>query len=75
MKLPESIKKALYMIEDAGYQGYIVGGCVRDALRGLNPHDYDITTSALPGEVKEIFKEYKVIETGIKHGTVTVQKL
>ncbi|MBR6529091.1 MAG: HD domain-containing protein [Firmicutes bacterium] len=72
MKLPESIKKALYMIEDAGYQGYIVGGCVRDALRGIEPHDYDITTSALPGEVKEIFKEYRVIETGIKHGTVTV---
>lgn len=72
MMLPEAIKKALNMIEDAGYQGYIVGGCVRDALMGLTPHDYDITTSALPGEVKEIFCGYKVIETGIKHGTVTV---
>ena len=60
------------MIEEAGYQGYIVGGCVRDALMGKEPHDYDITTSALPGEVKDIFAGYKVIETGIKHGTVTV---
>ena len=60
------------MIEDAGYQGYIVGGCVRDALMGKEPHDYDITTSALPDEVKDVFAGYKVIETGIKHGTVTV---
>ena len=72
IKLPQSIEKALYMIEDAGYEGYIVGGCVRDALMEIEPHDYDITTSALPDEVKEVFKEYKVIETGIKHGTVTV---
>lgn len=70
--LPSAISKALHMIEDAGYEGYIVGGCVRDALMGIEPHDYDITTSALPEEVKGIFKEYKVIETGIKHGTVTV---
>lgn len=72
IKLPKAIEKALCMIEDAGYEGYIVGGCVRDALMGLAPHDYDITTSALPDEVKGVFKEYKVIETGIKHGTVTV---
>ncbi len=60
------------MLENAGYQGYIVGGCVRDALMAKVPHDYDVTTSALPHEVKEVFKEFKVIETGIKHGTVTV---
>ena len=60
------------MLEKAGYQGYIVGGCVRDALMGKEPHDYDITTSALPEEVKQVFEGYKVIETGIKHGTVTV---
>ena len=72
IKLPKTVKKALYMIEDAGYEGYIVGGCVRDALMGIEPHDYDITTSALPDEVKDIFAGYKVIETGIKHGTVTV---
>lgn len=60
------------MIEEAGYQGYIVGGCVRDAIMGIEPHDYDITTSAMPNETKSIFDEYKVIETGIKHGTVTV---
>lgn len=72
IKLPEPIKKALNMLEDKGYQGYIVGGCVRDALVGIEPHDYDITTSALPEEVKEVFSGYNVIETGIKHGTVTV---
>ena len=72
IKLPKAVEKALYMIEDADYEGYIVGGCVRDALMGIEPHDYDITTSALPSEVKDIFIDYKVIETGIKHGTVTV---
>ena len=72
IKLPKAVEKALYMIEDADYEGYIVGGCVRDALMGIEPHDYDITTSALPSEVKDIFVDYKVIETGIKHGTVTV---
>ena len=72
INLPKPIEKALYMIEEAGYQGYIVGGCVRDAIMGIAPHDYDITTSAMPNETKSIFDEYKVIETGIKHGTVTV---
>ena len=70
--LPEPIKKALQMLEKAGYEGYIVGGCVRDFLMGKSPDDYDVTTSALPKEVEAIFAEHKVIETGLKHGTVTV---
>lgn len=72
VKLPKAIEKTLSMLEARGYQGYIVGGCVRDAMMGLAPHDYDITTSALPEEVKEVFDDFPVIETGIKHGTVTV---
>ncbi|MBQ5886697.1 MAG: HD domain-containing protein [Clostridia bacterium] len=60
------------MLEDAGYEAFIVGGCVRDALRGITPKDYDITTSALPEETKSVFRDYRVIETGIQHGTVTV---
>ena len=61
------------MLTGSSYEAYAVGGCVRDALMGKEPHDYDITTSALPEEVKGIFSDkYRVIETGIKHGTVTV---
>lgn len=70
--IPEPIKKALSMLENEGYEGYIVGGCVRDCVMGKVPDDYDVTTSALPEEVENIFSGYKVIETGLKHGTVTV---
>lgn len=55
-----------------GYEAYLVGGCVRDILRMEVPHDYDITTSALPEQIKKTFIGYDIIETGIKHGTVTV---
>ena len=70
--LPAGVSRALSMLEDAGYEAFIVGGCVRDALRGITPKDYDITTSALPEETKSVFRDYRVIETGIQHGTVTV---
>ena len=59
-------------LERAGYEAYIVGGCVRDALLGREPDDYDVTTSATPEEMKKALCDFKVIETGIKHGTVTV---
>ena len=57
-----------------GYEAYYVGGCVRDAILGLIPHDFDITTSAKPEETAQTFRNmgYNVVETGIKHGTVTV---
>ena len=62
------------VLNENGYEAYYVGGCVRDALLGLVPHDFDITTSAKPEETARIFRNigYTVIETGIKHGTVTV---
>lgn len=72
VQLPAGVYRALSMLEDAGYEAFIVGGCVRDALRGITPKDYDITTSALPEETKSVFRDYRVIETGIQHGTVTV---
>ena len=72
VQLPAGVSRALSMLEDAGYEAFIVGGCVRDALRGITPKDYDITTSALPEETKSVFRDYRVIETGIQHGTVTV---
>ncbi len=71
IKLPKAVEIAINKLKSAGHEAYIVGGCVRDALRGVEPHDYDMTTSALPEETKAIFSEYRIIETGMKHGTVT----
>ncbi len=71
-KIPENIIKVLDILEENGYEAYVVGGCVRDMCRGVTPHDYDVTTSALPEETKACFDGFRVIETGIKHGTVTV---
>lgn len=59
---------------DCGFEAYAVGGCVRDMCMGKIPHDTDITTNASPQKVLEIFKDDRVIETGLKHGTVTVLK-
>lgn len=70
--LPEEVNIALEKLTEAGFQAYIVGGCVRDFLMGTEPHDFDITTSALPRETENIFKDFTVIETGIQHGTLTV---
>lgn len=69
---PGRIRTALHMLQDAGYEAYVVGGCVRDALLGKEPHDWDITTSAVPQKVKEIFKDFSQIDAGLKHGTVMV---
>lgn len=70
-----SDKKCLYILsklENAGFEAYLVGGCVRDMLMKRPLHDYDITTNALPYQTCEIFADDKVIPTGIKHGTVTI---
>lgn len=72
MLISENAIYAISLLNKAGYEAYLVGGCVRDMLMGINPHDYDITTSAAPSEMKEVFKDFRTIETGIKHGTLTV---
>ncbi|MBQ3593609.1 MAG: HD domain-containing protein [Clostridia bacterium] len=72
MEIDARALKALETIENAGFEAYLVGGCVRDFLRGMTPHDYDITTSALPEQTMKAFEGYHIIETGLKHGTVTV---
>lgn len=72
MELPFQISEILERLNRSGFDAYVVGGCVRDALMGKQPHDYDITTSALPNETERVFSDCRVIETGIKHGTVTV---
>lgn len=68
--LPEKAKYIIDTITQAGYEAYIVGGCVRDAILGRKPEDWDITTSAKPEQVKALF--CRTIDTGIQHGTVTV---
>ena len=70
MKLPEKVKRIIKTIEDAGYEAYAVGGCVRDSILGREPDDWDITTSASPHQVKALFR--RTVDTGIRHGTVTV---
>ncbi len=70
--IPEKVKYLLDTLESAGHEAYIVGGCVRDRILGKVPNDYDITTSAKPNEVTEVFSSHTVIPTGEKHGTVTV---
>ena len=73
MGLPEQVRRALARLEDAGYEAFVVGGAVRDYVRGADTGtDWDITTSALPEETEAVFSGCRVIETGMKHGTVTV---
>ena len=68
--LPNAVKTIINTLESAGFEAWCVGGCVRDMLLGITPHDFDITTNALPNQIKDLFK--KTVDTGIKHGTVTV---
>lgn len=73
IEIDKKAKKVIYMLENKGYNAYIVGGCLRDILLGRKSQDIDITTDALPKEIIDVFKDsYKVIETGVKYGTVTV---
>lgn len=72
MALPSSVARALSLLDDAGWEAYAVGGCVRDSMMGKRPDDWDITTSALPEQIKKVFTAYRTIDTGIQHGTVTV---
>lgn len=69
---PEYINTAFRLLEKNGFNAYVVGGCVRDSLCGKEPCDWDMTTSSTPQETMEVFKDFRVIPTGLKHGTVTV---
>lgn len=70
LNIPDGAKIVIKQLQNRGYEAYLVGGCVRDSLLEKEPKDYDITTSATPDQVIELFE--KVVPTGIKHGTVTV---
>ncbi len=72
MHLPDPIRECIDALESAGFAAYAVGGCVRDALLGLTPQDYDLCTAALPDQIQEIFHNRRVILTGKRHGTITV---
>lgn len=72
MTLPSHVLTALAKLEKAGYEAYVVGGCVRDMLMGRVPDDYDIASSSTPQETQSVFGEYPVLPTGLQHGTVTV---
>ena len=72
MPLPAYIKSVIRKLNDAGYEAYVVGGAVRSWLLGTEIHDYDITSNALPNEIKKVFEDHRTIDTGIRHGTVTV---
>ena len=70
--IPKPAGKALDLLRDAGFEGFVVGGCVRDFLLHRDPGDWDITTNALPEQTKEVFSGYRTVDVGIKHGTVAV---
>ena len=70
IELPENVEYIIRSLYEAGYEAFAVGGCIRDTLLGRKPDDWDITTNALPEEIKKIFRH--TVDTGIAHGTVTV---
>ena len=74
IRMDEGAAELLDTLHRAGYADYVVGGCVRDSLLGLTPHDWDLCTSALPQQGMELFGAEKCIPTGLQHGTVTVKQ-
>ena len=69
IRMDEGAAELLDTLHRAGYAAYVVGGCVRDSLLGLTPHDWDLCTSALPQQVMELFGAQRCIPTGLQHGT------
>lgn len=72
IKMPENVKMILGKLSEEGHEAVIIGGCVRDSVMEYMPHDWDIATSAQPEEIMEIFKDFRLMTAGLKHGTVTV---
>ena len=72
MFLPEAVLHCIDRLRQAGFSAYAVGGCVRDALLGLTPHDYDLCTNADPAQLQQVFADYPLVLNGTKHGTVGV---
>ena len=72
MFLPEYVRQCMEALENRGFACYAVGGCVRDSLLGMTPHDYDLCTDALPAQIREIFADHSLVLAGEKHGTIGV---
>ena len=72
IRLPENAKRIIDRLRQSGYSCYAVGGCVRDSLRGIEPHDWDFTTSAKPDEIERVFKDHQTVDVGKKYGTIAV---
>ena len=72
MQLPQTVLYAIHALEAAGFQGFAVGGCVRDSLLGLTPADFDLCTDATPPEISQVFRHHHLLHHGQKHGTVGV---
>ena len=72
IRLPIEVKFILDTLESYGHEAFVVGGCIRDCLMGKIPNDWDICTSAIPSEIVDIFSEHSIIQTGIRHGSVTL---
>ncbi len=73
IEIPHNADKIIEKIQNSGFEAYAVGGCIRDSIMGLVPHDWDICTSALPEETLDILGKTNIITNGLKHGTVTVK--
>ena len=72
LRLPSPVKKAIQLLEEAGYEAYCVGGAIRDFFLQKEPKDYDLATNATPKEMEIIFSAFHCIRTGLRHDTVTV---
>lgn len=72
VKIPENVQKIIDIFNNNGFEAYAVGGCIRDSIIGTTPYDWDITTNALTDQIKVCFGNFHIIETGIKHGTITL---
>lgn len=70
--LPKNVKKIIDILNNYNFEAFIVGGCVRDSIIGLTPHDWDICTNAKPEEIKKCFEKFNTFDSGIKHGTISI---
>lgn len=72
INLPKAVEFIIGKLDEYNYETFVVGGCVRDSIMGIVPKDWDICTSAMPDEIMQVFSDYEIIPTGIKHGTITL---
>lgn len=72
INIPKDVKAVMDILTQGGFKAYVVGGCVRDSIMGREPNDWDVTTDASPEQIKELFSDFKTVDTGIKHGTVLI---